>query len=69
MIAGLGAEPGSPWRERHQARPASRPRKRATGAGAKHRLVFADPLLATLARLRHEIAHDVLACWPGAAAG
>ncbi|MGW4027275.1 transposase family protein, partial [Streptomyces sp. NPDC005009] len=33
------------------------------GAGAKHRLVFVDRLLATLANLRHATTHDVLACW------
>ncbi|MFH9969445.1 transposase family protein [Streptomyces mirabilis] len=41
----------------------SRPRKRAVGAGAKHRLVFVDRLLATLVHLRHGATHDVLACW------
>ncbi|MFJ6076488.1 transposase family protein [Streptomyces sp. NPDC093065] len=33
------------------------------GAGAKHRLVFVDRLLATLVHLRHAVTHDVLACW------
>ncbi|MGW5625301.1 transposase family protein [Streptomyces olivaceus] len=33
------------------------------GAGAKHRLVFVDRLLATLVHLRHGVTHDVLACW------
>jgi hypothetical protein len=32
------------------------------GAGAKHRLVFVDRLLA-LVHLRHGATHDVLACW------
>ncbi|MFF2205985.1 transposase family protein [Streptomyces sp. NPDC058145] len=32
------------------------------GAGAKHRLVFVDRLLATLVHLRHGVTHDVLAC-------
>ncbi|MGG7568803.1 helix-turn-helix domain-containing protein [Streptomyces sirii] len=32
-------------------------------AGAKHRLVFVDRLLATLVHLRHGTTHDVLACW------
>ncbi|MFJ1610621.1 hypothetical protein ACIOHS_46050 [Streptomyces sp. NPDC088253] len=36
------------WHERHRAGTASRPRKRAVGAGAKDRLVFIDGLLATL---------------------
>ncbi|MEV0781007.1 transposase family protein [Streptomyces sp. NPDC050428] len=35
------------------------------GAGAKHRLVFVDRLLATLVHLRHGTTHDVLACWFG----
>jgi hypothetical protein len=33
------------------------------GAGAKHKLVFVDRLLATLVHLRHGVTHDVLACW------
>ncbi|WP_234353321.1 transposase [Streptomyces ardesiacus] len=59
------AELGPLWHEQHQARLASRPRKRAIGAGAKHRLVFVDRLLATLVHLRHGVTHDVLACWFG----
>ncbi|GAA4994620.1 hypothetical protein GCM10023205_79240 [Yinghuangia aomiensis] len=35
------------------------------GAGAKHRMVFVDRLLATLVHLRHGTTHDVLACWFG----
>ena len=35
------------------------------GAGAKHRLVFTDRLLATLVHLRHGTTHDVPACWFG----
>jgi hypothetical protein len=35
------------------------------GAGAKHRLVFIDRLLATLVHLRLGVTHDVLACWFG----
>ncbi|WP_247748850.1 transposase family protein [Streptomyces sp. 4R-3d] len=35
------------------------------GAGAKHRLVFVDRLLATLVHLRHGTTHDVPACWSG----
>ncbi|MEV5432565.1 transposase family protein [Streptomyces sp. NPDC052701] len=65
VIAELVAELGPLWHERHQARLASKPRKRAIGAGAKHRLVFVDRLLATLVHLRHGAAHDVLACWFG----
>ncbi|MGY5057621.1 transposase family protein [Streptomyces sp. 900105755] len=33
------------------------------GAGAKHRLLFVDRLLAALVHLRHGATHDVLACW------
>ncbi|MFD8952003.1 transposase family protein [Streptomyces xanthophaeus] len=56
---------GPLWHERHQARLEARPRQRAVGAGAKHRLVFTDRLLATLIHLRHGVTHDVLACWFG----
>ncbi|MFG2785069.1 transposase family protein [Streptomyces prunicolor] len=35
------------------------------GADAKHRAVFIDRFLATLAHLRHRATHDVLACWFG----
>ncbi|MFI6768131.1 transposase family protein [Streptomyces sp. NPDC050355] len=56
---------GPLWHERHHAKLVSRPRKRAVGAGAKHRLVFVDRLLATLVHLRHGTTHDVLACWFG----
>ncbi|MGW6391205.1 transposase family protein [Streptomyces sp. NPDC055103] len=65
VIAELSAELGPLWHERHQAKLASRPRKRAVGAGAKHRFVFVDRLLATLVHLRHGATHDVLACWFG----
>lgn len=65
VIAELIADVGPLWHERHQARLASRPRKRAVGAGAKHRMVFVDRLLATLVHLRHGVTHDVLACWFG----
>ncbi|MEV7871407.1 transposase family protein [Streptomyces sp. NPDC088124] len=63
--AELVAEVGPLWHERHQAGLASRPRRRAVGAGAKHRLVFVDRLLATLVSLRHGATHNVLACWFG----
>ncbi|MGW7355444.1 transposase family protein [Streptomyces sp. NPDC054802] len=63
VIAELVAELGPLWHERHQARVASRPRKRAIGAGTKHRLVFVDRLPATLAHLRQGATRDVLACW------
>ncbi|WP_217135105.1 transposase family protein [Streptomyces sp. AC558_RSS880] len=65
VIAELVAEIGPLWHERHQAVLTSRPRRRAVGAGAKHKLVFVDRLLATLVHLRHGATHDVLACWFG----
>ncbi|MCX4562171.1 transposase [Streptomyces phaeochromogenes] len=65
VIAELVAEIGPLWHERHQADLASRPRRRAVGAGAKHKLVFVDRLLAALVHLRHGATHDVLACWFG----
>ncbi|MDX3641719.1 transposase family protein [Streptomyces sp. MB09-02B] len=65
VIAEVVAEVGPLWRERHQAGLTSRPRRRAVGAGAKHKLVFVDRLLATLVSLRHGATHDVLACWFG----
>ncbi|MFG2775007.1 transposase family protein [Streptomyces sp. NPDC048350] len=64
-MAELIGEIGPLWQEGHQARLAARVRKRAVGAGAKHRLVFVDRLLATLVHLRHGVTHDVLACWFG----
>ncbi|MFK0132419.1 transposase family protein [Streptomyces rubiginosohelvolus] len=64
VIAELVVEIGPLWQERHQARLTSRPRKRAVGAGAKPGWCV-DRLLATLVRLRHGVAHDVLACWFG----
>nr|WP_078612339.1 MULTISPECIES: transposase family protein [Streptomyces] len=63
VIADLVAEIGLLRHGRHQSGPASRPRRRAAGAGAKHTLVFVDRLLATPAHLRHGTTHDVLACW------
>ncbi|MFI1576174.1 hypothetical protein ACH4VQ_35855 [Streptomyces anulatus] len=42
VIVELVAELQPLWHERHQAKLASRPRKRAVGAGAKHRFVFVD---------------------------
>lgn len=63
VIAELVADLGPLWYERHQAKLVCRPRKRAVGAGAKHRLVFVDRLLAALVHLRHGVTHDVLACW------
>jgi len=65
VIAELVAEIGPLWHQQHQAGLVSRPRRRAVGAGAKHKLVFVDRLLATLVHLRHGATHDVLACWFG----
>ncbi|MFG3208097.1 transposase family protein [Streptomyces sp. NPDC048192] len=63
VIAELVAEVGPLWHEQHQSRLTARLRRRAVGAGAKHRFVFVDRLLATLVSLRHGTTHDVLACW------
>ncbi|MCZ4602681.1 transposase family protein [Streptomyces sp. Lzd4kr] len=65
VIAELLAEIGPLWHEHHQAGLASRQRKRAVGAGAKHRVVFVDRLLPALVHLRHGTTHDVPACWFG----
>ncbi|MFE1954562.1 transposase family protein [Streptomyces sp. NPDC059524] len=65
VIAELVAEIGPLWHERHQAVLTAQPHRRAVGAGAKHKLVFVDRLLATLVHLRHGATHDVLACWFG----
>ncbi|MEU9057158.1 transposase family protein [Streptomyces sp. NPDC048384] len=65
MIGELIAEVGPLWHEQHQAGLAVRLRRRAVGAGAKHKFVFVDRLLATLVSLRHGTTHDVLACWFG----
>ncbi|WP_419836843.1 helix-turn-helix domain-containing protein [Streptomyces bugieae] len=65
VIPELVAAIGPLWHERHQSKLASRPRKRAVGAGAKHQLVFVDRLLAALVHLRHATTHDVPACWFG----
>jgi phage tail protein X len=64
VLAELVVELGPRWQARRDARLADRPRRRAVGAGSRHRLVFIDRLLATL-RLRHGDTHDVLACWFG----
>ena len=66
VLAALVAEVGPAWQARQDARLADRPhRRRAVGAGAKHKLVFVDRLLATLVHLRHGVTHDVLAAWFG----
>ena len=65
VLAELVAELGPRWQACQDARLADRPRKRAVGAGARHRLVLIDRLLATLVQMRHGVTHDVLACWFG----
>ncbi|MGR6964242.1 helix-turn-helix domain-containing protein [Geodermatophilus sp. URMC 61] len=62
VLAELVVELGPRWQARQDARLADRPRRRAVGAGARHRLVFLDRLLATLVHLRHGVTHDVPAC-------
>ncbi|MER5402467.1 transposase family protein [Streptomyces sp. NPDC002599] len=57
VIAEIVAEVGPLWHARDRVRLASRPRKRAVGAGARRQLVFVDRLLAALVHLRH--------CWFG----
>ncbi|HJX45192.1 MAG TPA: transposase, partial [Geodermatophilus sp.] len=51
VLAELIVELGPRWQARQDARLSDRPRQRAVGAGAKHRLVFLDRLLATLVHL------------------
>jgi hypothetical protein len=65
VLAELVAELSPRWQARRDARLADRTGRRAVGAGARHRLVFLDRLLATLVHLRHGVTHDVLACWFG----
>jgi hypothetical protein len=62
VLAELVAELGPRWQACRDARLANRPRRRAVGAGAQHRLVFVDRLLPTLVYLRYGITHDVLDC-------
>jgi hypothetical protein len=61
VLAELVAELGPRWQACQDARLADRPRRRAVGAGARHRL-FLDRLLATPVHLRHGVTHDVLGC-------
>ncbi|MFE0654769.1 transposase family protein [Streptomyces sp. NPDC059534] len=63
-LACLVAELAGPWQtgvegRRHEARGGAR--RRAAGAGARHRLVFVDRLVVTLIHLRHDLPHSVLA--------
>ncbi|MFE5833739.1 transposase family protein [Streptomyces sp. NPDC056508] len=60
----LVEELSGPWQavvegRRHKARGGGG--KREAGAGARHRLVFVDRLVATLIHLRHDLPHSVLA--------
>lgn len=62
-LACLAKELAAPWQaglegRRHAARGGVR--KRAAGAGARHRLVFVDRLVVTLIHLRHDLPHSVL---------
>ncbi|MFD8525582.1 transposase family protein [Streptomyces capillispiralis] len=62
-LARLIEELAVPWQagvegRRHAARGGGR--KRAAGAGARHRLVFVDRLVATLIHLCHDLPHSVL---------
>ncbi|MFI0980826.1 transposase family protein [Streptomyces sp. NPDC021093] len=65
VIAELVAGIGPLWAAQRHQRLSGRPRQRALGAGARYTLVFVDRLVATLFPLRHEVTHDVLACWFG----
>ncbi|HSU35517.1 MAG TPA: transposase family protein [Propionibacteriaceae bacterium] len=65
VLAELAVELGPRGQACQDARLADRPRRRAIGAGARHRLVLLDRLPATLVHLRHRGTHDVLACWFG----
>ncbi|MEV0195310.1 transposase family protein [Nonomuraea sp. NPDC050691] len=65
VLAELVAEIGPLWDAQRQAELLTRPRRRRIGAGARHKLVFVDRLLATLIHLRHGVTHDVLGCWFG----
>lgn len=67
-LSSLTAELARPWvaeveGRRHQVRGGAR--RRAPGAGARHRLVFVDRLVVTLIHLRHDLPHAVLALMYG----
>ncbi|MFF9573582.1 transposase family protein [Streptomyces sp. NPDC014685] len=62
-LASLVEELAGSWQavvegRRHEARGGAR--KREAGAGARHRLVFVDRLVATLIHLRHDLPHAAL---------
>ncbi|MGR7025554.1 transposase family protein [Geodermatophilus sp. URMC 62] len=65
VLAELVVELGPRWQARQEARVADRPRQRAVGAGARHRLVFIDRLLPPWSICATRSPHDVLACWFG----
>jgi hypothetical protein len=65
VIADIVAEVAPLWHERHHAALVALPRRRAVGAGAKHKVFSVDRLLATLAHFRYAATHDALACWFG----
>jgi hypothetical protein len=59
-LAKLIVEPADPWTAAHQAALHQRrghARRRAAGAGPRHRLVFADRVLVTLVALRLQLPH------------
>ncbi|MFJ3743701.1 transposase family protein [Streptomyces albidoflavus] len=67
-LAYLVEELPDPWQamvegRRHEARGGAR--KREAGAGARHRLVFAERLFVTLIHLRHDLPQSVLAMLAG----
>ena len=62
-LSALVEELARPWEmavEDHRDRVRGGVRKRTAGAGARHRLVFVDRLVATLIHLRHDLPHAVL---------
>lgn len=62
-LADLVAELAEPWQAGVEGRRRvvrGGARRRAAGAGARHRLVFVDRLVATLIHLRHDLPHSVL---------
>jgi len=63
-LADLVVELAAPWQavvEGRRDTACGGARKRAAGAGARHRLVFIDRVSATLIHLRHDLPHAVLA--------
>src|SRR5215211_7254423 len=63
-LGGLIAELADPWTGQHQAALARRrghARRRAAGAGPRHRLAVCDRVLATLVVLRFQLPHQALA--------